>query len=151
MVPLLGLHVVVNRAVPVAVDGGSSGIGLGYVAHGFARSPIFWNFFYMLFVATSVWHLVGGWAAWNGLRVTTARTERGHSAKSGILEKMESREEAQRKRRTKWIVHGIAALCTAIWLAGGLGIVAHGGQASGWEAKNWDQLYKSVPIVGDWL
>lgn len=151
MIPLLGLHVVVNRAVPVAIDGGSSGVGLGYVAHGFARSPAFWNFFYMVFVATSVWHLVGGWAAWNGLRVTTARAERGHGAKSGILESRESKDEARRRRRTKWMVHGIAALCTAMWLAGGLGIVGHGGRASGWEAKNWDQLYKSVPVIGDWL
>jgi hypothetical protein len=150
MIPLLSTHIVVNRAVPLAIDGGSSGVGLGYVAHGFSRSPVFWNIFYIVFVAASVWHLVGGWAAWMGWKVTTLRTERGQG-KSGYLGVVETPEETRKKRKTWWMVHGIAALGTALWLAGGLGVVGHGGRASGWEAKNWDQLYKSVPIIGDWL
>lgn len=149
MVPLLALHVGVNRAVPLQIDGGSSSVGLGYVAHGFARSPVFWNLFYFLFVATSVWHLVGGLATWMGIRVTTARTERGQSHKTGILG--ETRNDQQKRRKNKWLVHGIAALAAAVWLAGGLGVVGRGGVGSGWEAKNWDQLYKSVPVVGAWL
>ncbi|CRG88718.1 hypothetical protein PISL3812_05752 [Talaromyces islandicus] len=149
MVPLVALHVGVNRAVPLQMDGGSSSVGLGYVAHGFARSPVFWNMFYFLFVATSVWHLVGGLATWMGIRVTTVRTERGQSHKTGIIG--ESRHDQQKRRKNKWLVHGIAALATAIWLAGGLGVVGRGGIGSGWEAKNWDQLYKSVPVVGAWL
>ncbi|KAL1981246.1 hypothetical protein VTN96DRAFT_2845 [Rasamsonia emersonii] len=153
MIPLLGTHVLVNRAVPLAIDGGSSGVGLGYVAHGFARSPLFWNIFYMAFVAASVWHSVGGWAAWMGWRVTTRRTERSQSKgpNGGYLGTMETSEERRKKRRTRWIVHGLAALGTALWLAGGLGVVGHGGPGSGWEAKNWDELYKSVPVIGGWL
>ena len=40
LVPLLGTHVLVNRVTPLMIDGGSSGIGLGYISHGFARSPV---------------------------------------------------------------------------------------------------------------
>ncbi|KAB8228220.1 S-adenosyl-L-methionine-dependent methyltransferase [Aspergillus alliaceus] len=78
LVPLLGTHVLVNRATPLIVDGGSSGVGLGYVAHGIARSPVFWNIYYVFFVAVGTWHVIGGWAAWMGWRVTTARRERGN-------------------------------------------------------------------------
>lgn len=153
MIPLLGLHVGVNRAVPLEVDGGSSSVGLGYVAHGFARSPVFWNFFYVVFVATSVWHLVGGLATWLGVRVTTARTERGQalskSTTIGILG--ESKDEAARRRKNRWLVHGVAALVTAVWLAGGLGIVGRGASGSSWEVQSWDKLYSSVPVIGEWL
>lgn len=154
-IPLIGLHVLVNRAVPLAVDGGSSAVGLGYVAHGFVRSPSFWTIFYVLFVAVSVWHFVGGWAAWLGFRVTTARKAHGDRSKSlsGILGRPESMslEESRRKRRAWWTVYGLAGLTTAVWLMGGLGVVARGGPGSGWEASTWDQLYKSVPVIGGWL
>jgi tRNA (guanine26-N2/guanine27-N2)-dimethyltransferase len=150
MIPLLGFHVGVNRAIPLEIDGGSSSVGLGYVAHGFTRSPIFWNLFYILFVATSVWHLVGGLATWMGIRVTTVRTERQALSKTtGILG--EHRDETQRVRKNRWLVHGIAGLVTAIWLAGGLGIVGRAGSGSSWEVKSWDQFYASVPVIGDWL
>ncbi|EED14199.1 N2,N2-dimethylguanosine tRNA methyltransferase [Talaromyces stipitatus ATCC 10500] len=122
MIPLVGLHVGVNRVIPLEIDGGSSSVGLGYVAHGFARSPVFWNLFYILFVAASVWHLVGGLATWMGVRVTTARMERGSTSKTGILG--ETREETARRRKNKWLVHGIAGITAAIWLAGALGILS---------------------------
>ncbi|KAH8689799.1 S-adenosyl-L-methionine-dependent methyltransferase [Talaromyces proteolyticus] len=122
MIPLLSLHVGINRAIPLQIDGGSSSVGLGYVAHGFARSPFLWNLFYILFVATSVWHMVGGLATWMGIRVTTVRTERDQTHKTGILG--ETRPDQQKRRKNKWLVHGIAALTTAIWLAGGLGILS---------------------------
>lgn len=149
MIPLLGLHVAVNRAIPLEIDGGSSSVGLGYVAHGFARSPVFWNLFYLLFVSTSVWHLVGGLATWMGIRVTTARTDRGSASKIGILG--ETRDETRRRRKNKWLVHGIACLTAAIWLAGGLGMVGRAGSGSSWEVSSWDKLYGSVPIIGGWL
>ncbi|KAL2005037.1 hypothetical protein VTN00DRAFT_2887 [Thermoascus crustaceus] len=153
LLPLLGVHVLVNRLVPLAVEGGSSGVGLGYVAHGFARSPAFWNLYYIVFVAAGVWHIVGGWATWMGWRVTTARHTRGESGSihGGYLGYMESPEQTKRKNRMWRIVHGIAAVGTAIWLAGALGVVGRGGPGSGWEAKNWDALYRSVPVISGWL
>lgn len=154
LVPLLGTHVFVNRVVPLLEDGGSSGVGLGYVAHGFSRSPIVWNIYYTLFVAVGVWHIVGGWAAWMGWRVTTARKERGHKhhgLRGGYLGYMESEEQLKRRRRMWWVVNGIAAFGASVWLAGALGIVGRGGPGSAWEAKNWDHLYRSVPVIGEWL
>ncbi|OJJ45530.1 hypothetical protein ASPZODRAFT_153176 [Penicilliopsis zonata CBS 506.65] len=153
LVPLLGIHVLVNRVVPLVVEGGSSGVGLGYVAHGFARSPLLWNIYYLLFVAAGVWHFVGGWAAWMGWRVTTARQERGRNKGSlgGYLGFVESQERVKRRKRMWWMVNGIAALGTSIWLAGALGVIGRGGEGFGWEAENWNVLYKSVPVIGDWL
>lgn len=150
LLPLLGIHVAVNRFIPLAVDGGSSSVGLGYAAHGFSRSPIVWNCFYALFVTLGVWHVVGGWASWMGHRVTTTRAKKG-SGREGILGSMENFDEARRQRKARWVVYGVAALATAVWLAGGLGIVGRGGSGVGWEAKSWDNLYRQVPVIGEWL
>lgn len=154
LVPLLGTHVLVNRVTPLMIDGGSSGIGLGYISHGFARSPVFSNISYLIFVAAGVWHMVGGWAAWMGRRVTTVRTERGRSKGSleGLLENPTHNEQRTKKqRRTKWVVYGIAAVGTSIWLAGALGIVGRAGAGAGWEAKSWNKIYSQVPVIGAWL
>ncbi|KAJ6111579.1 hypothetical protein N7523_007640 [Penicillium sp. IBT 18751x] len=150
--PFIGLHVLVNRATPLIVEGGSSGVGLGYVAHGIARSPVFWNIFYLLFVTASVWHFVGGWATWMGWRVTTARKERNSKGSlEGYLGFSENQDRAKRQRKMWWIVNGIAAAGAALWLAGALGIVGRAGEGSGWEAQGWNEMYRQVPIIGDWL
>lgn len=155
LLPLLGTHVLVNRVVPLIEDGGSSGVGLGYVAHGFARSPVFWNIYYGVFVATGVWHFVGGWAAWLGWRVTKVGKERGRrqgkALYGGYLGYLESEEQIKKRRKMWWIVNGIAALGASVWLAGALGIVGRGGHGSAWEATSWDAMYRTLPIIGDWL
>ena len=150
LVPLLGVHVLVNRVAPLIVDGGSSGIGLGYVAHAFARCPVFWNAYYLFFVPIGLWHIVGGWAAWMGLRVTTARNERTNKGSLGnYLGK--SQQRARRHRKMWWVVNGIAAIGTFTWLAGALGIIGRAGGGSAWEAKSWNEIYSQVPIIGKWL
>ncbi|PLN78711.1 TRM-domain-containing protein [Aspergillus taichungensis] len=110
LIPLLGAHALVNRVMPVIVDGGSSGVGLGYVAHGFARSPVFWNTFYTAFVAAGVWHIIGGWAAWMGWKVTTVRKERG---KQGSIEyglgETEDSLIAKKQKKSRWLVSGTIA------------------------------------------
>jgi hypothetical protein len=151
LIPLLGTHVLVARVVPLFVEGGSSGVGLGYIAHGIARRPVFWNLFYIIFVATGVWHTVGGWAAWMGWRVTTSWTRRGEDLHQSIIESTANVERARRKRRMQWTVHGISALGTTLWLTGGMGIVGRWGRGSGWEANNWDELYRNVPVIAGWL
>jgi Protein of unknown function (DUF1691) len=145
LAPLLGIHVLVARVVPLFVDGGSSSVGLGYIAHGIARRPVFWRPFYIAFVAVGVWHTVGGWAAWMGWKVTTSWTN------DGSIGSIKRNEKTQKRRRVRWIVQGIAALGTALWLAGGMGVVGRSGRGSGWEAKNWDELYRNVPAIGCWL
>ncbi|KKK18505.1 hypothetical protein P175DRAFT_0555030 [Aspergillus ochraceoroseus IBT 24754] len=151
--PLLGTHVLVNRVAPLMVDGGSSGIGLGYVAHGIARSPVFWNIYYLVFVTVGVWHVVGGLASWMGWRVTTAQKTRGSKKGSleGYLGYGESDQHIKRRRRMWWTVNGIAALGASLWLAGALGVVGRAGLGSGWEATNWNNIYSQVPAIGSWL
>ena len=148
--PLIAFHAFVNRATPLIVEGGSSGVGLGYIAHGFARSPVFWNVFYFFFVSASVWHFVGGWATWMGWRVTTARKERGQKGSSdGYLRLTETK--SRRQRKMWWVVNGIATAGAALWLAGALGVVGRAGEGAGWEAKGWNEMYSHVPIIGEWL
>lgn len=155
VIPLVGLHVLVNRVTPVLVEGGSSSVGLGYVAHGIARSPVFWNLFYVAFVAASVWHFVGGWATWMGWRVTTIRRERGDRSKGsleGYLGNYENQDRVRRTRKMWWVVNGVAVLGAGVWLAGALGIVGRGGDGGGgWEAQGWNELYSQVPAIGSWL
>lgn len=150
--PLIGLHVLVNRVTPLIVEGGSSGVGLGYVAHGIARSPVFWNIFYLMFVTASVWHFVGGWATWMGWRVTTVRKERNSKGSlEGYLGYPENQDRVKRQRKMWWTVNGVAAVGAALWLAGALGIVGRGGEGAGWEAQGWNEMYSQVPVIGDWL
>ncbi|KAJ5151773.1 hypothetical protein N7492_010068 [Penicillium capsulatum] len=150
--PLIGLHVLVNRLTPAMVEGGSSGVGLGYVAHGIARSPIFWNIFYVVFASASVWHLVGGWGTWMGWRVTTARRERrSKGSLEGYLGHPINQDHAKRQRKRWWVVNGVAAVGAAFWLAGALGIVGRGGKGTGWEAQGWNDMYRQVPVIGEWL
>ena len=40
----------VNRILPLEVEGGSSGVGLGYVSHGFAKHPLVANLGYGVLV-----------------------------------------------------------------------------------------------------
>lgn len=150
--PLIGLHVLVNRLTPVLVEGGSSGVGLGYVAHGIARRPVFWNIFYVVIASASVWHFVGGWATWMGWRVTTARKQR--RSKGSLEESLGhpvNQDTVKRQRKRWWVVNGVAAAGAAFWLAGALGIVGRGGEGTGWEAQGWNDLYRQVPVIGEWL
>ncbi|PYH44647.1 TRM-domain-containing protein [Aspergillus saccharolyticus JOP 1030-1] len=152
LIPLLGVHVLVNRITPVLVDGGSSGVGLGYVAHGIARSPIFLNIYYLVFVAAGVWHFVGGWASWMGWKVTTVRKQRDSQRGSleGYLGYIESEQRVRKQKRLWWTVNTIAAMGASIWLAGALGVIGRAGQGHGWEASGWNDIYNRVPIFGAW-
>lgn len=137
LVPLIGGHVLVNRLVPLYYDGGSSGVGLGYVAHGFAKHPLVASVGYVALVCVGSWHVVAGLGKWLGFG-PEAVTEGG--------------DYGMRKRRRRWWSVQLAAAGTAlVWMAGGLGVVGRGGKGAGWEAKGWDELYRRVPIVGEWM
>jgi succinate dehydrogenase/fumarate reductase cytochrome b subunit len=151
--PLLATHVLVNRVVPVMVDGGSSSISLGFVAHGIARSRVFWVTYYHIFVFVGVYHILGGLASLMGWRITTARKTRG--SRKGVLEgdlgHTESDQHIRRRKKMWWNFNKIATLGACIWLAGALWIVGNGGEGLGWEAKRWNEIYSQVPIIGNWL
>ena len=135
--PLFAGHVFVNRILPKRTEGGSSGVGLRYVAHGFARHPIIANLGYAMLVSMASFHFVGGAAKWLKL------------SKEYITE---SGDYGRRERKKRgWMVNGVAAAVTAVWMLGGLGVVGRGGAGTGWEARNWDALYEKVPVFGGWL
>ncbi|OAX77606.1 hypothetical protein ACJ72_08093 [Emergomyces africanus] len=153
LLPLLASHVLVNRVVPVYVDGGSSGVGLGFVAHGIARAPRVMGLWYGALVGVGVWHVVGGWARWMGYGREVMETGTGigagksKGANGGFLGSLEWRRR-MRSGKARWIVIGISAAGVVLWLAGGLGVVGLGGEGMGWEAKGWDKIYREVPLLG---
>ena len=136
LVPLLAGHTFVNRILPLWVEGGSSGVGLQYLAHGFARLPYVATVAYVSLVVVGSWHFAWGWAKWLGL---TPDTSGGYG------------EDVDRKlvRKRRWYgVNGVAAALAGLWMAGGLGVVGRGGKMGGWVGRGFDELYRRIPILG---
>jgi hypothetical protein len=127
----------VNRITPQKVDGGSSSVGLRYFAHGIAKHPILTNIGYATMLGVASWHFVTGGAKY--LRVSKEFVVDGGDF--GV----------RKRRRRGWIVNGVAALVAGLWIAGGLGVIGRGGSGVGWEAKKWDEIYRGVPVIGQWL
>lgn len=137
LVPLAAGHVFVNRIIPLWVEGGSSSINLGYVAHGFAKHPVVSYMGFASLITVGVWHTVWGWAKWLNLTPATVTT-------GGY--------DGQVSRKRRWyLVNAVSALVAGIWLAGGLGVVARGGRVEGWVGREYDELYKRIPLVGEWM
>jgi hypothetical protein len=112
-------------------------VGLEYVSHGFAKHPIISFTGFTALVGVGSWHIVWGWAKWLGLQPAQV-TQTGA-------------EGQLRRKRRSYILNGVAFAVAGLWLAGGLGVVGRGGEATGWLAKEYDELYKRIPFVGQWL
>ncbi|KAI0410662.1 hypothetical protein F5X98DRAFT_87421 [Xylaria grammica] len=128
---LLASHVAMNRVLPLVVDGDSSNIGLGYVAHGFARHAPSAYLAYALLLSVGAGHMVWGMARWldfappaNWKKITFDKPTR------------------SRRRRAWWAVNAAAASLAALWAAGGLGVVARAGPAHGWLATVYNAIYE---------
>jgi hypothetical protein len=132
LTPLVLGHAFVNRILPWYYEGGSSGVGLGFVSHGFAKHPFLAWSGYAALVAVGSGHIVWGWAKWIGW-TPVGKGQYGSKGKKG--------------KRRWWVINGVSALVAAAWMAGGLGIVGRGGKAAGWVGKGWDDLYAKVPLV----
>lgn len=139
LLPLAAGHILVNRVTPLLYGNGSSDVGLGFVSHGFAKHPWVANCGYAFYIAVAASHFVWGGSKWLGLLPENV----------GVGWDNYSREKWQRTRR--WVINGVAATVAALWMAGGLGVVGRGGLGRGWEAKVWDELYRSVPVIGRWM
>lgn len=137
--PMFVAHVLVNRITPQKVEGGSSGVGLRYFAYGVSRHPLLANIGYAAMLSVASWHFVGGAAKY--LKLSREYVTDGGDY--GI----------RRRRRRGWIINAISASVAAAWIAGGLGVIgrAKDGGWQAWEVKNWDAIYKAVPIVGSWM
>lgn len=139
LVPLVAGHALVTRVLPLWVEGGSSGVGLGYVAHGFARFPKMAFGWHGALVGVGACHFVWGWAKWMGW-TPDGRSEGGDAVERGL----------SRKRRW-YAVNGVSALLAGLWMLGGLGVVGRGGRMGGWVGRGWDELYRRIPILGRWI
>lgn len=131
----MGLHAFVNRVLPLMVEGDSANIGLAYVSHGFARHPmVAWSTYAVMLVG-GCGHMIWGWARWLGL-----------ASKAGVWT-IGTREVRSRERRTWLAINGLVVAVTGVWAAGGLGVVARGGEALGWVAKVYDGLFDRIPLL----
>lgn len=136
--PAVAAHIYVNRGLPVLVEGGSSGVGLSYISHGFARHPAVAYTAYTALLGLGVSHFVWGWSRWLGWHPDKATGVNG--------------DERQQIRKRRWYsINGVALATIILWAAGGLGIIARGGAAFGWKGKNYDKLFHHIPIIGHWL
>jgi hypothetical protein len=119
-------HAFTNRLVPYIYEGGSSGVGLGFVSHGFAKHPVIAWVGYMGFLGVAAGHFVWGAARWNGWLPSGSD---------------------RKARRRWWTLNVISAAFAGLWMAGGLGIVGRGGAADGWVGKGYDELYSKIPLL----
>jgi hypothetical protein len=137
---ILAAHVFMNRGLPLAVEGDSANIGLAYVAHGFVRHKIVSWLAYGVLLGAGCGHMVWGWAKWVGLAQGAGwRLER-HTGNAVV-----DRAARKRRRRRLVVINAVAAAVAGLWAAGGLGVVARGGETLGWVGKLYDGLYSKVP------
>ncbi|KAH8642975.1 hypothetical protein IG631_00438 [Alternaria alternata] len=137
LVPFASFHVWTTRILPLYAHGDSSLINLQYISHGFALHPAVSFTGFTALVGIGVWHFVWGAAKWLGW------------APSQV--KMTEEDRALVRKRRWYTINGISAALTALWLAGGLGVVGRDGKMVGWVGKEYDELYKYLPIVGKWV
>lgn len=115
------------------LHGDNSTINLSYIAHGFQLHPAVSFAGFSALVGVASWHFTWGWAKWLGW-IPSQLTENSVETHIG-------------KKRRWYTLNGISAVVASIWLAGGLGIVGRGGRASGWVAKEFDDLYNHIPLL----
>lgn len=111
-------------------------INLSYISHGFALHPFVSFAGFTALVGVGVWHSVWGAAKWLSLAPSQVKAS-------------ESQKALVKKRRW-YVINGIAAAITTLWLAGGLGVVGRDGKVDGWIGREYDELYRYIPIIGRW-
>lgn len=139
---ILAAHVVMNRGLPLAVEGDSANIGLAYVAHGFARHPVTSWVSYAALLGLGCGHMVWGWAKWLGAAQGAGWHLERHTGNVVV-----DTQTRKKRRRRLMMINGVSALAVAVWAAGGLGIVARGGETLGWVGKLYDGLYARIPGI----
>lgn len=135
--PLLAGHYFINRVIPLKEHGGSSSVNLSYVSHAFAKHPAVAFTGFSALVGVGVWHFTWGWSQWMGWLPQQVG---------------QGGEEGRIRRKKRWyLINGASAVVTMVWLAGALGVIGRGGEARGWLGREYDELNRSIPIVGKWL
>jgi hypothetical protein len=136
LVPLASFHVWTTRILPLYAHGDSSLINLNYISHGFALHPFVSFTGFTVMVGVGVWHFVWGASKWLGFAPSQVDSD--------------EEDRALVRKRRWYAINGIAAALTGLWLAGGLGVVGRDGKMPGWVGKEYDELYKYLPIIGRW-
>jgi len=136
----LAAHIFVNRALPLAVEGDSANIGLAYVAHGFVRHRVTSWVAYSTLLGLGCGHMIWGWAKWFGLAQGAGWNLERHTGNATA-----DRDTRKRRRRRLLMINAVAAVATAIWAVGGLGVVARGGETPGWVGRLYDGLFAKIP------
>ncbi|KAH0543693.1 hypothetical protein FGG08_002009 [Glutinoglossum americanum] len=137
LIPLVAGHTFVSRVLPLLVEGDSSGVGLGYISHGFAKQRVVGFVGFSALITVGAWHFVWGgahWLGWTPRGVTASATE-------GLV---------QRKRR-RFVLNTLSASVAGLWMLGGLGVVGRGGATGGWVGRGYDELYSQIPVLGRWV
>lgn len=135
--PMMVAHVLVNRITPLKVHGDSSSVGLRFFSHGMKKHPWLAGAGYAFMVSVASWHFVGGAAKY--LRLTREYVTEGGDY--GV----------QQRRRRDLVLNIVSAVVATVWAIGGIGIVGRGIGApagSAWEVKQWDDVYRAIPVVG---
>lgn len=133
-------HAFMNRALPLAVEGDSSNVGLAYVAHGFARHPAVAGIAYVGLIAVGCGHMVWGAAKWLNMAPSTRSWFGGDGA-------IPLDRRTKKQRRKQWLsVQGVAVGMATLWAVGGLGVVSRGGSAEGWIGKLYDDVFARVGL-----
>ncbi|KAF1365553.1 hypothetical protein EJ07DRAFT_151039 [Lizonia empirigonia] len=133
LLPLAGFHIWTTRILPLYMHGDNSLISLSYISHGFATHPFLSFAGFAALVATAVAHFAWGAAYWLGWTPGQVGVYAAH-------------KHLERKRR--WYgINAVAALVSALWLAGGLGVVGRAGKMVGWVGREFDELYAYIPFL----
>lgn len=112
-------------------------MNLSYVSHAFSKHPAISFAGFAALITIGCFHMTWGWAKWLGL-TPDQTTELGA-------------ERALVKKRRWYTINGVAAGVAGLWFAGSFGVVARGGAAVGWIGKQFDEMYRLVPVVGRWM
>lgn len=136
LLPLASFHVWTTRILPMYMHGDSSLISLSYISHGFATHPFVSFAGFTALVATAVCHFAWGLAHWKGWKPSQVSAHSEHT-------------DLDKKRRW-YVINGLAATVTGLWLAGGLGVVGKAGKTVGWIGKEFDELYAYIPFLHSW-
>ncbi|KAI9673238.1 MAG: hypothetical protein M1829_004303 [Trizodia sp. TS-e1964] len=137
LAPLVVGHATINRLLPLYFEGGSSGIGLQFVAHGFARHKAVSFVGFSALISIASWHVVWGaakWLGWSPAQVTS-------SYRGGM-------ERSWMRKRRFYILNAVSAALAGCWMAGGLGVVGLGGETKGWVGRGYDDLFRQIPVLG---
>lgn len=136
-VPLALGHIVLNRAIPRAYKSGGGNVDLAYVSHAFAKHPLVSFAGFAALLSVGCFHMTWGYAKYFGWTPDQV-------ADTGAKREL-------RKKRRWYIINAVAAAITGLWMAGSFGVVARGGEAAGWVAREYNEMYRMIPIVEKWL